>query len=174
MNNKNDEPEEEHVSPIETTVKTSPLGITNGTEIIETKEFSEGLAAFCGDDGRWGFVDENLNIVIEPVYSSVTPFYHGVSVVGLYDSWRVIDKTGKDVPSKWIKHGDDHETRYEGIGKIVNHVTETDRDPDREYWTERFIFDTGENIWLCDGVSSYSGSSTDDWNKGYISIPKKK
>ena len=147
------------------------------TEILETKEFSEGLAAIYCANGRYGFVDENLNIVIEPKYSSVTPFYHGASIVYddcYHEKWTVIDKTGKEIPGVWINfYDDDRRERYEGIGSMEHYVTGTDRDPDVEYWRESFVFDTGERIWLCDGASSYSGGQIDDWNKGYISIPKK-
>jgi len=151
----------------------------NVIKIVETKEFSEGMAAIRGSNDRWGFLDENGIITIEMKYRSVTPFYHGVSVVYYredyeincyHEKWVVIDKKGNELEGKWIDKGDDYEIRYEGIGKMISHVTETDRDPDREYWTKKFVFDTGESIWLCSGCSSYSGSSTDDWNKGYISI----
>ena len=52
-----------------------------------------------------GFVDEKDEFIIEPMYCSVTPFYHGVSIVyymeayafhRYHERWIVIDKMGQD------------------------------------------------------------------------------
>lgn len=146
-------------------------------DIKEKKEYSEGLAAVRGSNDRWGFVDKDDNIVIEPQYEGVTPFYHGVSIVIYGQHWKVIDKAGNELSGtrrEDYHHSiDEHyyEIMYDGIGKFVHHKTGHDRDPDREYWEGSFVFDTSESIWLYELTLSYGYS--EDWRSGYIPIPKK-
>ena len=140
------------------------------SEII--KEYSEGLAAICGVDGKWGFIDEDGNIVVELNYLSVTQFYQGIALVySGGSSWKVINKIGNIIEEK-SSHGllSDHSYYEYEQGVLESVVTDTDRDPDREYWRETFIFNTGEKIWLGDGCSSYSGGGYDSYPKGYIPI----
>ncbi len=141
--------------------------------IAEKKEYSEGMAAIRMSNGKWGYVDNDDNIVIEPEYVSVTPFYHGVAIVLYRGLWCVIGKTGRMLIGEHIYGYNRKDTRYEGIGRMKNVVTGSDRDPDVEYWEDVFVFDTGESIWLGDGESSYSGSDYNSYNRGYISIPKR-
>ena len=142
-------------------------------EIEEKKEYSEGLAAVRGSLNRWGFVDEDNNIVIEPQYGGVTPFYHGVSVVIYGQHWKVIDKTGNELSGsrRGDRCSDEYEILYDGIGEFVHQCTGHDRDPDREYYEGRFVFDTGESVRLYDLTRSFGYS--EDWRSGYIPIPKK-
>ncbi len=140
--------------------------------LIDTMEFSEGLAAIQGTSGRWGFKDERGHIVVKPIYLSVSQFYHGISLV--FDgSWNVIDKTGKVLRGKCIGNPDveweDHVIEYEQ-GRL-EHVATEERDPDRYYTDENFIFNTGKTIWLKSGRLS---CDTDDYNRGYIRIKYKR
>ena len=145
-------------------------------EILETKEFSEGLAAIRGADGRWGFIDETGKIVVEPQYLSVTQFYQGISLV-FSDTqrggrWEVIDKTGTVLEYR-SSHGDIDRSIYQyEQGEKSSIVTDEERDPDRAYWSDDFTFNTGERIWLGDGCSSYSGGGYESINEGYIPIKK--
>ncbi|MBO4658919.1 MAG: WG repeat-containing protein [Prevotella sp.] len=135
----------------------------------DTMEFSEGLAAIQGTSGRWGFKDERGHIVVNPIYLSVSQFYHGISLVFDGSSWKVIDKTGKVLRGKYIGTSDDewenHVIEYEQ-GRL-EHVATEERDPDRYYTDENFIFNTGEKIWLKSGRLF---CDTDDFHKGYICI----
>lgn len=143
-------------------------------EILETKDFSEGLAAIRGANERWGFIDESGTIVVEPQYLSVTQFHQGISLVFTNTPWggcwKVIDKTGTVLDSR-RGYGGIGVYQYEQ-GVMRTTVTDEERDPDREYWRDDFTFNTGERIWLGDGCSSYSGGSYTDYNKGYIPVKK--
>lgn len=134
------------------------------------KEYSEGMAAFCRKNS-WGFVDEDGNVVVEPQYSAVTPYFHGVALVFKGD-WKVINKKGIEIFGEYHSDDDDYEIIYKGIGRESHWITETDRDPDRAYWRELFEFDTGEVVRLGSGASSYSGGSYDDIPSGYFPISK--
>lgn len=53
----------------------------------------DGLIAFCSN-GRWGFVDLEGNVVIEPTFSEAKSFSNGLAAVSNGDKWGFIDKTG--------------------------------------------------------------------------------
>ncbi|GAA5235849.1 hypothetical protein GCM10025795_41140 [Verticiella sediminum] len=62
--------------------------------------FSEGLAAvrvgrLGGDAGRWGFVDPDGRMVIEPRYLAVASFRLGLAAAQSEDGWGYIDRTGQ-------------------------------------------------------------------------------
>lgn len=65
--------------------------------------FSEGLAKFADEDGKWGFVDKKGNVVIEPEWDNVGSFKDGLAVVVEANEARglarlgFIDKTGATV-----------------------------------------------------------------------------
>jgi hypothetical protein len=59
--------------------------------------FSEGLAAWVGSDGRWGFIDRTGSFAIAPEFDEVTAFSEGLAAVCMdlqKDTWGFIDKTG--------------------------------------------------------------------------------
>lgn len=63
--------------------------------------FSEGLAAF-EKSGKWGFINKNGQIVIEPQYEGANSFHNGLAKVkkgysnkSFYSEWRYIDRNGK-------------------------------------------------------------------------------
>jgi hypothetical protein len=71
-----------------------------GKMVIEPRfswaqEFSEGLAAFEGEDGRHGYIDETGRVVIEPKFDNWTDFSEGLAAVSVDFSWGYIDKTGR-------------------------------------------------------------------------------
>ena len=51
-------------------------------EWADLRFFKEGLAAVKSMDGYWGFIDENNNIVVEPIYEEVNDFNEGYAWVG--------------------------------------------------------------------------------------------
>jgi hypothetical protein len=86
------------------------LDVTNGQLLVEPKyidimAFSEGLAAFLTEDGKWGFLNRDLEIAIEPKYTNVNFFkpdpYRNAFNEGLANvetepgKWDYIDKTGQ-------------------------------------------------------------------------------
>lgn len=88
------------------------LDVTNGKILVEPKyieimAFSEGLAAFLTEDGKWGFLNTDLEIAIEPKFTNVNFFkpdpYRNAFNEGLANvetepgKWNYIDKTGQIV-----------------------------------------------------------------------------
>lgn len=74
---------------------------------IELMAFSEGLAAFMAEDGKWGFLNRDLEVVIEPTLINVNFFkpdpYRNAFNEGLANvetepgKWNYMDKTGQIV-----------------------------------------------------------------------------
>ena len=58
--------------------------------------FSEGFGG-VKVHGKWGFVNANDEVVVEPVYDQVFPFSEGRAVVKSGDRFGLIDATGKQV-----------------------------------------------------------------------------
>lgn len=59
--------------------------------------FSEGLAAWVGGDGHWGFIDKTGSFAIAPEFDQVTAFTEGVAAVCVdlqKDTWGYIDAGG--------------------------------------------------------------------------------
>ena len=48
-------------------------------------------------DGKWGFIDKNGKVVIEPQYDFAEPFSEGLGKVKKDGKWGFIDKSGKVV-----------------------------------------------------------------------------
>ncbi|MCU0231682.1 MAG: WG repeat-containing protein, partial [Acidobacteria bacterium] len=58
-------------------------------------DFTDGLAWFELDD-RYGFVDKNGKIAINPQFDEAKPFENGLAHVKLgRGQWGYVDKTGK-------------------------------------------------------------------------------
>lgn len=88
------------------------LDVTNGKMLAEPKYveimgFSDGLAAFLTEEGKWGFLNESLEVVIEPQFTNVNffkpdpnrrAFNEGLANVEIKQGkWSYIDKTGNVV-----------------------------------------------------------------------------
>lgn len=86
------------------------LDATNGKllvepQYIEMMAFSDGLAAFLTEEGKWGFLNRDLEIAIKPVFFNVNFFkpdpYRNAFNEGLANvetapgQWNYIDKTGQ-------------------------------------------------------------------------------
>ncbi|APA52029.1 hypothetical protein BLD35_02145 [Campylobacter coli] len=57
-------------------------------------DFSEGLAK-VELNRKYGFMDKNGKIVIEPKFDGVGNFSEGLAAVGLNGKWGFIDKNGE-------------------------------------------------------------------------------
>jgi hypothetical protein len=88
------------------------LDVTNGKLLVEPKyiemtAFSEGLAAFLTEEGKWGFLNRDLEVAIAPKFQNINFFkpdpYRNVFNEGLANvetepgKWNYIDKTGQVV-----------------------------------------------------------------------------
>jgi len=83
-----------------------------GKVLVEAKypeihPFNEGLAAFLNEEGKWGFMNKDLEVVIEPIYMGINffkpdpnrhPFYEGLANVQTANSkWNYINTKGEMV-----------------------------------------------------------------------------
>jgi hypothetical protein len=57
--------------------------------------FSEGLALFINSDDKYGFVDKNGNVAINPQFEEAIPFFEGFAAVKQNKKWGFIGKDGK-------------------------------------------------------------------------------
>ena len=57
----------------------------------------EGQLIPYRNGNKWGFCDNQKNIIVKPKYDSVTVFHEGLGVVGLMDKFGFIDNTGAEV-----------------------------------------------------------------------------
>lgn len=56
-------------------------------------EFSEGLAA-VKIDGKYGYIDKDNNLIIEPSFDNANSFHNGKAWVKVEDKYGIIDKKG--------------------------------------------------------------------------------
>lgn len=59
------------------------------------KAFSDGLAAFRSEDGRWGFIDATCKAVIPPTFAFTAGFREGLAPTEQDGRWGFVDKAGK-------------------------------------------------------------------------------
>jgi hypothetical protein len=57
--------------------------------------FSEGLAAFSNQYGKWGYMDKTGKVAIEPQFEMAYSFSEGMARVKQYGKYTFIDKMGK-------------------------------------------------------------------------------
>lgn len=68
--------------------------------------FREGLAS-AQVDGKWGFINREFEVVIEPIYDDVRDFVGGFAAVELRGKWGYIDKAGETaIGPQYEKAGD--------------------------------------------------------------------
>lgn len=69
-------------------------GETHTTHNYLLTSFKEGLAC-VNVDGKYGYIDEEHKVVIEPVFDSAFAFNDGLARVRLGEKWGFINKTGE-------------------------------------------------------------------------------
>jgi hypothetical protein len=98
-----------------------------GKELFKFKKskqlriFSNGYAAFTLDMEKWGFIDKEGKIVIEPQFTEVEDFYNNRCAVANKDyEWGFIDTTGKVV----INYQFDYANNFKNDNTVVfvNHM----------------------------------------------------
>jgi hypothetical protein len=123
--------------------------------------FSEGIAAVC-EDGKFGYIDEKGNYVIEPVYDYAGRFNDGAALVVADGFYGYIDKTGKYIIKPQFAYASSFRNGYAFVRK-----------PDIENYEEiggyalidrNGDFITGENLTNEDG-GGYT--FTTEWNVGF-------
>lgn len=66
----------------------------NVEAVQDLHTYSEGLAGFK-IDGKWGFMNDQGNVVIAPQFSEVRPFSQGLAAVKLVTRWGYINHNGE-------------------------------------------------------------------------------
>ena len=75
----------------------SEVFVQVGDSYEGSRDFSEGYAA-VKKDGKWGFIDSEGNIAVEPKYAAVWSFSEGLAAVQTEDGkWGFIDTSGSEV-----------------------------------------------------------------------------
>ena len=102
----------------------------NGNLITNKEIFVNNSLLAYNKDGKWGFVDKNGNIVIEPQYDLVTELnQYGFAGIKKDNLWGVIDYTGKIIVSPIYKiNGNDPD--------FINKYYKTNIGFGFEYYTE--------------------------------------
>ena len=70
---------------------------TNKETVTQNRLLTEGRRAFVDVAGKWGYLNESEEIVIEPQWSNVSDFYEGRAVVQVDNYYGVIDEVGQTI-----------------------------------------------------------------------------
>jgi hypothetical protein len=70
-------------------------GVSRPTDFTMLQRLCEGLAAFTRDDEKWGYVDRDLKVVIEPTFDAASGFSCGLADVRQGGKYGYIDATGR-------------------------------------------------------------------------------
>lgn len=71
--------------------------------VTDCREFSDGMAPvqfFCNGKYKWGYINQDFNVVVKPQYDFVTAFSEGRAFVRKKGKWSIIDKDGKVIRDK--------------------------------------------------------------------------
>lgn len=68
---------------------------TTGPRYRNVRSYSEGLAPAQHASGKWGFVNERQEWVIQPKFDDAKEFQVGKAAVRLGNKWGFIDKRGE-------------------------------------------------------------------------------
>ncbi|MDR2964095.1 MAG: WG repeat-containing protein [Bacteroidales bacterium] len=80
-----------------TCINTSGETVFSLKQALGVYSFSEGLALFATADKKFGFVDTEGRVVINPQFEEALPFSEGLAAIEQKGKWGFIDKTGKIV-----------------------------------------------------------------------------
>ncbi len=89
---------------------------TARTDIVKKKtiEPSNALRPWAQNQ-KWGFIDQQNKIVIQPKYDYVMAFVEGRAAVKLSNKWNFTDTQGNEISSEWY---DDAEAYRDEIAKV--------------------------------------------------------
>jgi hypothetical protein len=66
----------------------------SGPKYQDVRSYSEGVAAVKAPNGRWGFINNNQQWVIQPRFEEAKDFQSGKAAVKLNGKWGFINKRG--------------------------------------------------------------------------------
>lgn len=70
-------------------------GSPPGPKYRNVSSYSEGMAAVQANNGKWGFVNERQQWVVEPRFEEVKAFQAGRAAVKQNGKWGFINKRGE-------------------------------------------------------------------------------
>lgn len=73
---------------------TQSIPILNNFFSNQKLYFSDGLGSYC-KDGKWGYVDTGLNVVIPAIYDDAKCFSEGLAAVKITEKYGYVDKQGR-------------------------------------------------------------------------------
>lgn len=141
-----------------------------GEYICDVREFSGGRAPFLHSNGKWGYLNDEFKVWIEPQYDFVTAFSEGKAFVRKKGKWLIIDQSGTVIKSKLYPafHGSAYESKT-GYCPYVNNSYYSDG----KIWVQTFkyknvLLDRWGEIILNEGdyeVNSilHNGSPLHEW-----------
>ena len=68
---------------------------SSGAKYRNVRSFSEGLAPVQAQSGRWGFINERQEWVIQPRFEEAREFQGGKAAVRQNSKWGFINKRGE-------------------------------------------------------------------------------
>lgn len=68
---------------------------STGPKYRNVRSFSEGLAPVQAQSGRWGFINERQEWVIQPRFDEAREFQSGKAAVRQNGKWRFVNKQGE-------------------------------------------------------------------------------
>ncbi|MEI7612182.1 MAG: WG repeat-containing protein [Betaproteobacteria bacterium] len=74
---------------------TLPACGTSGPKYRNVRAYSEGLAPVQTQGGRWGFVNEKQEWVIQPKFEDAREFQGGKAAAKLHGKWGFVNKRGE-------------------------------------------------------------------------------
>lgn len=69
-------------------------GTPRGAQYKNVRSFSEGVAPVQANNGRWGYINQNNQWVIEPRFEDAQEFKGNRAAVKLNGKWGFINKRG--------------------------------------------------------------------------------
>ncbi len=62
---------------------------------LRGKSFHDGFAPVQNNEGKWGYIDRNFQVVISFIYDDAEPFYNGHAAVKIDGKWGYINEENK-------------------------------------------------------------------------------
>ncbi|MCL2628948.1 MAG: substrate-binding domain-containing protein [Oscillospiraceae bacterium] len=133
------------------------------TNFLKVHSFSDGLAAVSprGSNNLWGFVNKNLELVINPIYAWESVFVNNRAIVQTPDLiYYVINKQGETLftaeAEQWIIHKNDRTGFYVHTAHaaafprlLTNDFHDIEYPAEAVYSSEAWVLDIGSGWYSC-------------------------
>ena len=106
-----------------------------GNTLKDDRRFSDGVSPFLSK-GKWGYIDRDGKITIEPRFDAAFPFKDGIAVVVLGGGWGFINRSGEFVLKPGFADIDFAHNFSEGLSRVG-----VDDDEDMAGYTDDMAID---------------------------------